>query len=99
MTKKGNSILFIVVGTIVNVIILLSLLFAFIVLDAVIFKNNNDNGAAIFFIVGIFASLFLGMFIYQKLATWVIVHFNLEDKLDPLFVKRTMKKSRYEDGL
>lgn len=96
MTNKKNTLIFIVAGTIVNVIILLALLFAFVVLDAVLFKNN-DNGAAVFLIVGILASLFLGMFIYQKLATWVITKWHLEDKLDPLFAARTMKKNRFDN--
>lgn len=97
MTNKKNTIIFIIAGTIVNVIILLALLLAFVVLGAVLFKTN-DNGAAVFLIVGIIASWMLGMFIYQKLATWVITHFNLEDKLDPLFASRTMKKDRFDNG-
>lgn len=97
MTNKKNTIIFIIAGTIVNVIILLALLLVFVVLGAVLFKNN-DNGAAVFLIVGIIASWMLGMFIYQKLATWVITHFNLEDKLDPLFASRTMKKDRFDNG-
>lgn len=97
MTNKKNTILFIIVGTIVNVIILIALLFAFVALDAVIFKNN-DNAAATGLVVSIMATLFLGMLIYQKLATWVIEKWHLEDKLDPLFASRTMKKNRFDGG-
>ncbi len=98
MTNKKNTILFIIAGTIVNVIILLALLLIFIILDAKLF-GNNDNGAMVFLIVGIIASWMLGMLIYQKLATWVITKWHLEDKLDPLFAARTMKKDRFDNGL
>lgn len=96
MTNKKNTIIFIIAGTIVNVIILLLLLLLFLVLGAVIF-GENANGAAVFIIVGIVASWILGMLIYQKLATWVIQKWHLEDKLDPLFASRTMKKNRYDN--
>lgn len=96
MTNKKNTILFIIAGTIVNVIILLALLLIFIILDAKLF-GNNDNGAMVFLIVGIIASWMLGMLIYQKLATWVITKWHLENKLDPLFAARTMKKERFDD--
>lgn len=96
MTNKKNTIIFIIAGTIVNVLILLALLFLFIILDAKLF-GNNANSAAVFLIVGIVASWILGMFIYQKLATWVIKKWNLEDKLDPLFASRTMKKNRFDN--
>lgn len=97
MTNKKNTIIFIIAGTIVNVIILLSLLLAFVIIDARVFGSANPNGAAVFLIVGILVSWLLGMFIYQKLATWVITKWHLEDKLDPLFASRTMKKNRFDN--
>lgn len=97
MTNKKNTIIFIIAGTIVNVIILLALLLLFVVIGANVFKDNS-NGAGAFLVVGIIVSWLLGMLIYQKLATWVIKKWNLEDKLDPLFASRTMKKNRYDNG-
>ncbi|MBQ0166836.1 MAG: leader peptide processing enzyme [Treponema sp.] len=97
MTNKKNTILFIIVGTIVQVLLILLLLAVFITLTAVVFKNDNDNMAAALMIASILCSYFLGALLYQKLATWVITKWHLEDKLDPLFSKRTMKKNRYDN--
>lgn len=98
MKNKKNTIIFIIAGTIVNVLILLALLLLFVIIGAKLFATN-DNGAGTFMVVGIVATFLLGMLIYQKLATWVITKWNLEDKLDPLFAARTMKKDRYDNEL
>lgn len=98
MTNKKNTIIFIIAGTIVNVIILLALLLIFVIFAAKVFGNTNPQAAGGVLIVGIIVSWLLGMFLYQKLATWVIKKWNLEDKLDPLFASRTMKKNRFDNG-
>lgn len=87
MTKKGNTILFIVVGTLVNVILTLTIAACLMLFSLMLFKNN-ESAFMIAFGVSLMGSMFLSMFLYQKLAMWVIEKFNLSSKLDPLFVRK-----------
>lgn len=98
MTNKKNTWLFIIAGTIVQVLIILAILLAFVVADAVFIGNENDNGAATLLIAGIIISYLGGSLLYQKLASWVIRKWHLEEKLDPVFVSRTIKEDRFDNG-
>jgi uncharacterized membrane protein len=88
MTKKQNTILFIILGTLVNVIISLALITVLLVL-AVLFLKENTVYVLPFLVIG---GMFLGMFIYKKLASVVVARFHLEDKLDPLFMRGRRRK-------
>ena len=90
MTNKQNTIVFIIVGTLVSVLLTLLIGGALILLSLLIFKNN-PNAFMIAFAVSLIGSMFLSMLTYQKLVLWVIKKFNLSDKLDPLFVKKQKK--------
>jgi len=91
MTNKQNTIVFIIVGTIVSVILTILIGGALILLSLLIFKNNQQ-AFMIAFAVSLIASMFLSMLVYQKLVIWVINKFKLGDKLDPLFVRKQKKK-------
>lgn len=90
MTKKQNTIVFIIIGTLVNVIIALALLLALSVIVLAIFREKGAVALPFVFIV----SIALGIFIYQKLLGWAMRKWQLEDKLDPLFSSRYTKKPR-----
>ena len=90
MTKKQNTILFIIIGTIVSVLLTLLIGGALVLLSLLIFKNNPD-AFTVAFGISLIASMFLSMLTYQKLVILVINKFNLGDKLDPLFVKKQKK--------
>ncbi|MCR4938904.1 MAG: hypothetical protein K5930_02185 [Treponemataceae bacterium] len=91
MTNKQNTIVFIIVGTIVSVILTILIGGALVLLSLLIFKNNQE-GFMIAFAISLIASMFLSMLVYQKLVIWVINKFKLGDKLDPLFVRKQKKK-------
>ena len=90
MTKKQNTIVFIIVGTLVSVILTILIGGVLILLSLLLFKENQ-NAFMIAFAVSLIGSMFLSMLVYQKLVYWVIKKFNLGDKLDPLFVKKQKK--------
>ncbi|MBO4726831.1 MAG: leader peptide processing enzyme [Spirochaetaceae bacterium] len=90
MTKKQNTIVFIIVGTLVSVILTILIGGILILLSLLLFKENQ-NAFMIAFAVSLIGSMFLSMLVYQKLVYWVIKKFNLGDKLDPLFVKKQKK--------
>ncbi len=83
MTKKQNTILFIIIGTLVNVIISLALIIALLAVSVLLLKEN----AAYAFPFLLIGGVILGMLIYKQLTTLVVTRFHLEDKLDPLFMK------------
>jgi hypothetical protein len=91
MNKKLNTALFIVVGTLVN------LLFAFILIAILLFIVWNlkpligEQSMTTVLPIAFFIGLILSMFAYQKLSKWVIIKYQLEDKLDPLFKTRKKK--------
>jgi ABC-type methionine transport system permease subunit len=92
MNKKMNTVIFVIVGTLVNIILAI----AFVVILVVLAGFARDligpaKSVILPFIV--FLGIFLAMMLYQKLTMWVIKRFNLEDKLDPLFVSKRRKNS------
>ncbi len=87
MTKKKNTLLFIFIATLFNLIVTVFLLLIFIILSVFLFKENTVFVAPFCFI----AAIALGIFIYQKVARFVIKKYELEYKLDPIFSKRTRK--------
>jgi ABC-type sugar transport system permease subunit len=91
MNKRLNSVIFILCGTIVNVLLSLVFMGALIIL---VLRFREFFGQAITVVVTIsfFLGIMLAMFVYQKLAAWVITRFGLEDKLDPLFKHRQKRK-------
>jgi len=91
MNKKMNTILFILIGTIVNVVLVL---FFAIGLLFLLGKLEPFLGEAIGTLIPLafIGGVVLGLLVYQKLSKWIIIRFNLEDKLSPLFSSRYTKK-------
>lgn len=92
MNKKMNTVIFILAGTVVN--LLLAIVFIGFLLFGVsrLAPALGDNAASLvpFAFIG---GILLAMIAYQKLTKWVITKFNLTDKLDPLFTSRHRKKT------
>jgi membrane protein YdbS with pleckstrin-like domain len=98
MTKKGDSIVFILCGTVLSILLFLAIGGGLLFLAGFLFiklpAEPNVNGFAISLMFIIVLALFLGMFLYQKIVQWAFNKFNLEDKLDPLFKKKYKKTAR-----
>jgi hypothetical protein len=92
MNKKANSIVFILCGTLVNVLFSIICIVLLVILVAKFQPILGDTISMVLYIVALLGGWFLGMFAYQKLSKWVIAHFKLEDKLDPLFNFRSRKR-------
>ncbi len=96
MNKKVNTVIFIVAGTLVN---LLLAIFFIVLLIVAIYKIDSlwpGRGEALFpfaFIAGIIAA----MIVYQRISHWVVERFNLSDKLDPLVQFKKRRKKREAD--
>jgi membrane-associated protease RseP (regulator of RpoE activity) len=96
MNKKTNTLLFLLAGTVVNVILAIFCIGSLLLL---IRWLGHATGNPIVSIVpfAFIAGILLAMIIYQRLTKWVIDRFNLEDKLDPLFPAGKRKKNRQLD--
>lgn len=93
MNRKLNTVLFIVAGTVVN------LLLALVCIIALLFLVSQFNGilgdkAATLVPFAFVGGVLIAMIIYQKLTRWVIEKFDLGDKLSPLFTARHKKPRR-----
>jgi hypothetical protein len=91
MNKKMNTVLFILGGTIVNV--LLALFFIVLLMIGVTRLEPIIGQAIANWIPFVFlGGILIAMIIYQKLSKWVMNRFNLGDKMEPLFTFRKSKK-------
>ncbi len=93
MNKKMNTVLFIIGGTLVNLVLALLCILALLFALSRVSGALGDKTASLvpFAFVG---GVLIAMIIYQKLTRWVIERFNLGDKLSPLFAARHKKPKR-----
>lgn len=91
MNKKLNTLIYVVIATIVNIIIAIVcigvLLFLLGRLEPLM--GENISFLAPFALVG---GIILSMIIFQRISNWAIVKFDLENKLDPLFKPKKRRK-------
>ncbi len=85
MNKKVNTAIFVVCGTLVNLVIAA----VFIVLLMIgVFQLKPYLGAGardVAVPLAFFAGLVLALLVYQQLSKWVVTKFGLSDKLAPFF--------------
>ncbi|MCH3917483.1 MAG: leader peptide processing enzyme [Spirochaetia bacterium] len=87
MTKKTNTVIFIIVATLVNMLLMLVLGIGAFILFIKIFGTDSNR-----VLVGMLVALVIGiggsMFIYSKGIKWVSNKWHLDEKLSPLFSSR-----------
>lgn len=86
--KKRNTFIFIVLGTLLNILLCIILVVLFLALGSKLFPNKISMTMPLLFI----GAVVLAMVIYQKITNWVIVKWNLEEKLEPLFLSKRKNK-------
>ena len=99
MSKKTNSLLFMLLATLVN-IVLLALFFIVLGVIMGLLVSNIPGLAESSVMILLVIILFVGsiggsFFVYSKLVKWATVKFDLENNLDPLF---TPKRNRIKRG-
>ncbi|HNQ96836.1 MAG: hypothetical protein JW875_00930 [Spirochaetales bacterium] len=94
--KKANTVVFIVCGTIVNLLMALLIIVILFIAVSRIALIVGEQKAALLIPLAIIGGIIISMIIYQRLTAWVIERFGLADKLDPLFVSSKRKKKRLE---
>jgi len=91
MSKQSNTVIFMLVATLVNVILMFLLFIAVFVVGTLLFDASGNAGIIILG-VSFVAAIGGSIFIYSKLVNWAVVKFNLEDKLSPMFNSRNRRK-------
>lgn len=102
MNKKGKTVVFMIVATLVNLLLLVIfffllflLLFALLptLVPAVMEIQAMSFILPLLWFVG---SIVLSFLVYSKLIKWVSAKYNLEDKLDPIFTPKRNRRMKGE---
>ena len=89
MNKKTNSVIFMVVATLVNVLLLVLYFTLGIVLMALFAQLFPESGLLpILMLIVFILAIALSFLTYSKLVKWAVAKFSLEDKMDPIFSSR-----------
>ena len=102
MTKRGNTILFMIVATIVNMAFLVFFFILFGVLVTLLMNSypalQTSGFSFIVILLWFGLSIFCSFFIYSRMIRWASAKFDLESKLDPIFQpkKARPRKEREE---
>ncbi len=84
MTKKQNTIIFILIGTLSNIILTILLIILLTILGGLVLQENLGTVLPFIFIIAVI----IGMVIYQKTVKIIMKKYNLEEKMEPLFGQR-----------
>ncbi len=84
MTKTQNTILFLILGTLANIVLTVMLIIILTILGGFILKENLGTALPVIFILAVIG----GMLIYQKSIKVILNKYNLESKMTPLFSKK-----------
>lgn len=95
MSKKSNTVLFMLAATILNIIIML-LLFVICFILITRFADPTSNLVPLWLGLSFLVSIGGSFWLYSVVIKWMTRKFQLEDKLAPLVSKRK-KNPRRED--
>jgi len=97
MNKKTNSIVFMLLATLLNVVILCVFFIVGMVLVGLFANANPESGLLPILIIVVFLVSIVGsFFLYSKIVKFLNKKFALEDKMDPLFTSKKNRRSRTE---
>jgi membrane protein YdbS with pleckstrin-like domain len=90
MSKTSNTVIFVLLGTVVNIAMIILLFILCIFIGSHIFDLNNSSSSLPMIVLASSFVISLGgtLFIYTRLVKWATVKFDLNDKLSPLFSKK-----------
>lgn len=84
MNKKLNSVLLLLVGTLVNIVLAIVCIALMMVLVSFL-KPVVGESIVNFIPFAIIGGIILAMIVYQRLMAWAMAKFKLGDHMDPLF--------------
>lgn len=102
MNKKGKTVVFMILATVFNLLLLLIFfLLLFLLLFALLPSlvpqvMEMPSMSFILPLLWFAGSIFLSFFTYSKIIKWASAKFNLEDKLDPIFTPKKYRRTKGE---
>ena len=98
LNKKANSVIFMIVATVVNIILMGVLFIVGLVILNLIASAFPDTALIPALILIVFiGAIALSFMLYSRLVKWAMKKFDLEDRMDPIFSsKRNSSRSRLD---
>ena len=98
-SKKTNTLLFMLLGTLVNLVLLMFFIVAgFVILSVLVAKVPSlESYVGILTVVALILALVLAFLVYSKIVKWLTAKHGLEDKLAPLFGSKNRTPRKKED--
>ncbi len=89
MNKKFNTLIFIIAGTIVNIVIMgLLLLGMILILNPLLVSDMNENLMSGIFMFSVLMAVIASFFIYAKLIKIINRKWDLEQWIEPILKRR-----------
>ena len=98
MSKKTNSLIFMLLATLLNLVLLIVFfILGFVILNLVISAMPENVAVVQIGVVLVFVfAIGLSFFVYSRIVILLPKKFNLEEKLDPLFVRKGSRRPKGE---
>ena len=98
MSKKTNSLIFMLLATLLNLVLLIVFfILGFVILNLVISAMTENVAVVQIGVVLVFVfAIGLSFFVYSRIVSLLTKKFNLEEKLDPLFVRKGSRRPKGE---
>lgn len=98
MSKKTNSLIFMLLATLLNLVLLIVFfILGFVILNLVISAMPENVVVVQIGVVLVFVfAIGLSFFVYSRIVSLLTKKFNLEEKLDPLFVRKGSRRPKGE---
>ena len=98
MSKKTNSLIFMLLATLLNLVLLIVFfILGFVILNLVISAMPENVAVVQIGVVLVFVfAIGLSFFVYSRIVSLLTKKFNLEEKLDPLFVRKGSRTPKGE---
>lgn len=92
MNKKLSTLIFILCGTILNIILMILFIFGLLAGTSALLRGlGYEPGHSIYipFLIGaIFGGMVLAYFVYSKITKFIQTKYNLEQYLEPIFRRK-----------
>ncbi len=92
MNKKVNTLLFVLAGTIVNILLMLGLFILFLFLGNLVLTPETDSAIKLLVFLVIIGLSVVGSFlIYSRIVNFIIKRWKLEEIMHPVISRRKKK--------
>lgn len=98
MNKKANSVIFMIVATVVNIVLMAVFFLVGLVVLNLLASAFPDTALIPALILIVFiGAIALSFMLYSRLVKWAMKKFDLEDRMDPIFSsKRNSGRNRLD---